>query len=220
MIDVPKKKHRTLTEVCHEKIRDDIVHNVLKPGTKLLLSELNTRYEVGVGPLREALNRLSGEGLVIADGQRGFRVSAVSKEEIRDMCEVRVLLECEALKNSMANGDDEWEVNIVAAFHRLTMLEESQKIRDLPGWEHCNRAFHESLIAACDSLWLLRLRRILYDSLTRYRFLVVNSGGIRRDVHSEHEALKDAVIARDVSKACDTMQRHIIGNVDENRFLT
>ena len=222
-------KSKTIVESCYKQVRADIVHNVHKPGSKLLISDLRSMYDVGAGPLREALSRLAGEGLVIAESQRGFQVSKLSKHELEDLTHVRVLLECEALRDSMKNGDVEWEVNIVAAFHRLT-LKEGTEITDFDGWESCNRAFHESLVAACKSPWLLRFRAVLYENLNRYRFLEVNinndeehdiysDGGKNRDIHSEHKAIKDAVIARDVDRACEVITEHIMGTLGTNKYI-
>ena len=212
-------KSRTIVESVYEQVRADIIHNVHKPGSKLLISDLRAMYDVGAGPLREALSRLAGEGLVIAESQRGFQVSKLSKNELEDMTHVRVLLECEALRDSIKNGDDEWEVNIVAAFHRLT-IKEGTEITDFDGWESCNRTFHESLVAGCKSPWLLRFRGVLYESLNRYRFLEVNTNNDKmRDIHSEHEAIKDAVIARDADGACKAITEHILGTLDTNKYI-
>ena len=212
-------KSKTIVESCYKQVRADIVHNVHKPGSKLLISDLRDMYDVGAGPLREALSRLAGEGLVVTESQRGFQVSKLSKHELEDLTHVRVLLECESLRDSIKNGDDEWEVKIVAAFHRLTM-KEGAEIIDFDGWESCNRAFHDSIVAACKSPWLLRFRGVLFENLTRYRFLEVNSNDVvPRNLHSEHEIIKDAVIARDADAACEAVTQHILGTLDTNKYI-
>ena len=61
---------------------------------------LRDRYDIGAAPLREALSRLAGEGLVIAQEQRGFVVSGMSIEEARDIGELRLMLEIEALRSA------------------------------------------------------------------------------------------------------------------------
>ena len=98
----------------------------------------------------------------------------------------------------------------MAAFHRLSKIEEklsnsAQRFRD---WEERNRAFHEALIAACDSRWLRYLIGILYRQSERYRRFALNTGG-KRDVHAEHQAIYEAAMARDEARACAALEKHI-----------
>jgi GntR family transcriptional regulator, carbon starvation induced regulator len=74
--------------------------------------------------LREALSLLIADALVVSQGQRGFRVAPVSLEDIADITNTRVMLECEALRQSIELGDDAWEGSLLSAFHRLSKAEE------------------------------------------------------------------------------------------------
>ena len=198
----------TLFESVYHHLRSDIIDAKLSPGSKLRIEELRVKYETSASPLREALNRLAGEGFVNVIGQRGFRVAPVSLDDLYDLSRMRILLECEALTESIAIGDDMWESNILAAFHRLTKAEELRE-SDFPEWENRNNDFHESLIAACTSKWLLRFRRVLFERHKRYRLISILAHDDSRDVHKEHEAIKDATLARDVQLACEETRKHI-----------
>lgn len=113
----------SIADRAYDSLRGDIVFGRLAPGTRLRLDRLAGAYGASVSTLREILNRLSSEGLVLAEGQRGFRVSPVSPEGFRDVAAMRLLLETYALPLSFAAGDLEWEGRVVAAHHKLAAME-------------------------------------------------------------------------------------------------
>ena len=199
---------KTLVESSYNRLRSDIIAGKLAPGSKLRIEELRGEYKIGASPLREALNRLAGEGFVTVEEQRGFSVAPVSPDDLRDLSGMRVMLECEALRESIRNGGDEWEANLVASHHRLQKAEQFYG-KDLTEWEQRNDEFHEALVAACTSSWLLRLRHLLYEQHKRYRFIAILSQQEGRDVHGEHREILEATLARDVKAACKATELHI-----------
>ena len=199
---------KTLVESSYNRLRSDIIAGKLAPGAKLRIEELRDDYRIGASPLREALNRLAGEGFVTVEEQRGFKVAPVSPDDLKDLSRMRVMLECEALRESIRNGDDEWEANLLAAHHRLQKAERSFG-KNLDEWEQRNEEFHEALVAACTSSWLLRLRHVLYEQHKRYRFIAILSHQQDRDVHREHREILEAALARDVKAAIEATERHI-----------
>ena len=153
---------KTLVESAYRALRRDIIEGRLAPGEKLRVEHLKDDYGVGAGTLREALSLLISDALVVSQGQRGFRVAPVSIEDFEDITRTRVMLECEALRQSIAMGDDAWEADLLAAFHRLTKAEEKRiGSEDREEWEERNRIFHEVLIAACPSRWIKHFLSIL-----------------------------------------------------------
>lgn len=208
-----RRSARTLVEYAYEALRQDILRGALPPGERLRVEALKDTYKVGASTLREALTLLVGEALVTAEGQRGFRVAPISLADFRDAIQVRKLLEIEALRESIKAGDDDWEAGVVAAYHRLSKIEEqftSEDPQTLSGeWEERNRAFHDALIGASRSRWLHHFIDILYQQSERYRRIALAGKAIKRDVHAEHEAIKDAALKRDVDEACRLSEQHI-----------
>jgi GntR family carbon starvation induced transcriptional regulator len=201
---------RTLTGEVHRSIRSDILSGALPAGAKLGIEELTRRYNAGSSPVREALSRLIAEGLVTAEEQKGFRTATMSLKEFREITDLRSTLEGEALRQSIARGDDKWESEIIAAFYRLELADQRLKAGEAEAtelWEKRNREFHDVLVAACDSQWLLRLRAVLQDHSARYRTRSLASLG-SRDVHAEHIQIRDAVLARDAATACKRIAEH------------
>src|SRR5580765_476903 len=87
----------------YRRIRTDIVFGRLRPGQQLRLAGLKAASGVRVSTLRELLNRLAAEGFVLAEGRRGFEVAAISAENLRDLAELRLLLEAHAMQVSFGN---------------------------------------------------------------------------------------------------------------------
>ena len=117
------KHQNTVGSSTYEKIKNDIIFGQLVPGSKLKLELIKSQYEASVSTLRETLNRLASEGFVLAEEQRGFYVTEVSQKDLIEIAKLRILLECHALKASIESGDDDWEGNLVAAHHKLKLME-------------------------------------------------------------------------------------------------
>ena len=194
----------------YQSIKRDIIFGELAPGTKLKLEGLRQRYAASMSTLRETLNRLASEGFVDALDQRGFFVTPVSREDLIEIANLRVLLECHALTLSIANGNTDWEGNLVAAHHKLHLMEqkmlqgdESQK----EDWKRYDWGFHLALIEACDNENLLSLHAVLYDKYLRYQMLVLTYRG--EEAVDEHREMFEAALARKVDVAADVLKRHI-----------
>ncbi|VVE28998.1 GntR family transcriptional regulator [Pandoraea commovens] len=215
----------TLAQSAYMRLRSDIVEGHLAPGEKLRVEHLKDRYEVGAGTLREALALLVADALVVQHGHRGFRVTPISLADFIDITETRVQLETEALRQSVALGDDAWEADLTSAFHLLTLAEErlgkdgEQDVGQFAQWEARNRAFHEVLIRACPSRWLHHFLAILYRQSERYRRLSITHRPVPRDVHEEHQAIFDACLARDADRAATLLAAHIRKTLEAVREL-
>lgn len=195
----------TLGEAAYQHLRADIVSGVLEAGKPLRLEALRQRYGLSFSPLREALMRLQSERLVLSTALRGFSVAPLSREEMKDATETRILIECEALRLSMRHGDDDWEAGIVAAFHALGLQVERQsrldkvEAADMLAMEERHHQFHRALIAHCGSPRLLELANQLSVETQRYRLpsLVGRvAGNPPRDVAAEHQEIMDATLRR------------------------
>jgi GntR family carbon starvation induced transcriptional regulator len=204
----------TLAEVLHARLRRDIILGVLPPAAKLKLEKLSKAYEVSVNTLRETLSRLAADGLVVAEGQKGFAVLPVSNEDLRDITEMRQLLECHALRQSIAAADLDWEARVVGAHHKLCKFEERVESEpDAYGeqWERANQEFHEALISNCRSRWLRLYLRAMYDHSRRYRMLSLKTKPFPRSQSAdEHRQILDAAMKRDADRACRLLAEHIL----------
>ena len=194
------------------QLREDIISGILKPGEKLRVQHLKSKYGIGAATLREALSLLVSESLVTATAQRGFNVAPISLQDLNDISETRTMLEVQAAVESVKHGDEEWEVQLIGAYHRLTKVEEGTE--DLANsstaiWEQRNIEFHEALVAACPSRWIRQFRSILHTHSERYRRLSLQTVGVSRNVHIEHQEIFDAAMARDTKTLVKVLTNHI-----------
>lgn len=210
MLPAVKDAIMTLAEKAYVSLRKDIVDGCFAPDSPLRLAELSERYRMGFSPLREALNRLQAERLVTAESLRGFRVSARSLAEFEDALHARLLVETEALRLSIAQGDDAWEASIVAALYALRRQtqREGSDVDELKARHH---AFHRALLAACGSDWLMNFFERLYAATERYRIpALLDAGPQKRDIDAEHGDIADAVLARDTARAELLLRDHYL----------
>lgn len=201
----------TLTEAAYDALRTDIIRGARPPGERLRIEKLKNLYDVGPTPLREALQRLSADGLVEANGNRGFSVAGLDIAEFKDLNTARTAIEKEALRLSLARGGVEWEAQVVAAAYRMKKEDATLAhgdAADLDSWEWANAAFHTAMVSACGSRWLLRVRKGLHDQCERYRRASVYLRRGVRDLGGEHEEIAEAVLSRDAERACALTERH------------
>jgi GntR family carbon starvation induced transcriptional regulator len=205
----------TLTSTVYERLRREIVRGILRPGERLRIEVLRERYGVGGSPIREALNRLSAEGLVTQEDQKGFQVLPISLDELNELARTRCWLNEIVLRESIANGDAAWEENIVLALHRLSRVSSDPNAPDeeVIQREKLHRVFHRSLLAACESRWLLDFAEMLFDCADRYRFVTrvfLDGPEDPRDTKAEHQRIMEATIDRDTPAAVKLANEHIL----------
>lgn len=199
----------TMTSKVFERLRADILEGRLAPGQKLKIERLCEMYAVGASPLREALNRLVSFRLVEQIEQRGFRVAPVSPGDMEEIVRTRCWINEIAVREAVANADDEWEDRVAVAFHRLWKysLESGVTVPDIK-WESLHRKFHSAIVSACPSRPLLEFHEVLSDAADRHRHLAAEKGYSRRDVMSEHRAIMEAATKRDAVQLLALLNEH------------
>lgn len=201
----------TRASAVYEQLRADITHGVLDPGSKLRVGATCERYGVGASPLREALSRLSAEGLVSRTDQRGFSVAALSWLELPILTRNRVQLESLALAESIEHRDSAWEDKLTLLVHRLSRTPRSlASDHYLPNknWETLHRDFHRSLLARCPSRWLRAFCDSLADEAYRFRQLAAVQVFSSRNEHAEHVAIFEAAIHGRADDAVRRLTEH------------
>ena len=197
-------------ESTYRRVRADIVRGRLAPGQKLTLDRMRDAYGTAVSTLRELLNRLASEGLILAEGSRGFEVASISPANLREIADMRQLLECHALRHSFESGDMEWEGGVVAAHHKLASMEERMAAGERSqeeNWRRYDREFHRALISACGSRALLDMHATVYDKYLRYLIIAAVFRGEAAAV--EHRELLTFALDRNWRSAQATITTHI-----------
>lgn len=201
----------TRSSAIYVDLRAAILDGSFEPGTKLNVRELSTRFDTGLSPVREALNRLAMEGLADHMDNRGFIVSPVSMPELLDLTQARCWVNEIGLRRSIELGDASWEENVLVSCHRLSRTprhsSEGERTPN-PAWNLAHKAFHATLVSACGSNWLIETCDQLFDSAERYRSLARLAGVSRSDPRDEHQEIMEAALKRDAETATRLLTEH------------
>ncbi len=198
------------TQTVYERLRANLLGGLYRPEEKLKIAELGSAFSVSPGAIREALARLTAEGLVTAMPQRGFRVAPVSVADLCDLTDMRIEIETKCLRRAIANGDLAWETGVVAAHHRLAATPIAAEDGKFSlAWSLAHGEFHAALAQACGSTWMMRVRDLLFAHNERYLDLARKTDGGNRDAAGEHRELMEAALARDTERAVRAMTAHI-----------
>ncbi len=211
----------SLTSQLTQSLRDELLSGSFRPGQQLRLNQLSQNFDVSLSPLREALSRLAAEGLVIAHDQRGYQVAPVSLKNHREITDLRVMLEPYALRASIEHGDDDWEVALLASHHRLQQIEKRAATDSgaHQEWEIRHREFHLMLISAGQMPVLTQFCEKLLAFSDRYRRIFIRSRQLDRDIPEEHDAILQATLQRDDSRASALLAQHIQRTADNIGFM-
>ena len=202
----------SITETVYRALRAELLACRLPPGQKLKIDALCRRLGAGSSAVREALARLAADGFVDSEPQRGFRVRPLALDELQDLTATRIQIEGLCIADALAHGDLEWETGVVAALHRLSRTPvhaEGDPPRYGEAYALAHNAFHEAVVAACRSPWLLKLRTLLYLQHERFRVMSRPLARVERDLDTEHRQIAEAALARDVARTCEAMAEHL-----------
>ncbi len=195
----------TLTASVYEQLRFGVLSGNLKPGEKLRVEALRSRFATGSSPVREALNRLLSEGYVALEEQKGFRVAPVSRDELSELVVARCWIDGAAIAESVRKFDASWEENLILSLHRLSKVSRGES-RNLE-WESRHKALHVALVSGCGTRWIVACSSQLFDAAERYRLL--GAGNVsERNEFEEHRAIVDSCLQRDAAKAVELLKAH------------
>ncbi|HVW45946.1 MAG TPA: GntR family transcriptional regulator [Solirubrobacterales bacterium] len=187
-------------DVVYERLRDEIIHGELADETQLSQVELAERFGVSRIPIREALNRLQAESLVVATPYHQFVVRNVTPDQVAELVEIRAALEDLGLARRGPLGEDE-----LAELRDLN----ARLAEEEPGdaWFELDRSFHR-VIAGPETM-TVQLVDEVHDRVHRYISSHVVAKRERAVVTAEHAAIIDALAAGDVELARERLRDHV-----------
>ena len=195
---------QTRAEWVDARLRAAILGGALAPGTRLRGEHLAAEWGVSATPMREAFQRLAGEGWIVIEPQRGARVAEIDVGVAIEYYELRLVLDPLALASSITASlaDGSFADEVRAASRALAAAPRTAAGLD------AHRAFHLTLLSRCPNRELVRLCTQLHDHTQRYH---VSSAGPRRvgNPEQEHRALRDAVLTGDVDRAVSVLTAHL-----------
>lgn len=201
-------QRRTAHESVTEALRQAVLGGVLPAGTRLVQAELAAEFGVSNTPVREAMRQLAVEGLIKFDSYRGAVVRSPSLDEVREVYEVRLLLEPVAMRKAV-------ERITPAELEQARELEaEMARTVDIGTWVLLNRRFHDTLITAARSPRLASIIAGLQDAATPQVALSIKADFRRlTDGNNEHREILHAVENRDADQAVKLISEHLRSTV-------
>lgn len=198
-------RQATSADVIYDALRDAIIRGEIPEGEALRQDSIAQMFKVSRIPVREAMQRLEAQGLVISERYKGVVVASLSHEQILEIFEFRALVEPAVIEMAVPRMREE-------------SLARAQKFCDDFGaetdparWGDLNRQFHTCLYADCDKPYYLSIVDKTNDLVERYvRLVLFLTGGMRTAV-AEHQAILDACKARKPALAAELTRKHIKG---------
>lgn len=205
--------HKTRTQVVVEVLRERILSGDIEAGKPLRQSALATELNVSRIPIREALLQLEAEGLVKFEAHKGATAAGLSSEQVRELFELRALIEPDLLEKSIANMTD---ADLEKSQALLEALEDAlHQSNSSNVWSDLNTQFHTSLYQGAGRPNTMEIVQNLNSNCDRYiRLHLMHKGGIPKAEH-QHQQLMTLCKARDAKAACALLKEHILGSAQD-----
>jgi DNA-binding GntR family transcriptional regulator len=206
------KNGATLNSSVFEALRIEVLSGKFPPHQRLKVASLAAAHGVSFNVIREALNRLAGEGLVDVEPQFGFSVRGMSASDLEDLVTQRVALEGRALRECIAHSCLEWQSNVLAAHHRLrkTPVKLEDNSHELnPMWLERHDEFHSVMLQACGSPRLYQIVRQLAEAAELYHRALLPVVARDEEMEREHEEILAAILDGDADRAVAVLTLHL-----------
>lgn len=197
---------RPLGEMVYEALRDAIVNQTLKPGERLMETELAEEIGVSRTPVREAIRKLELEGYVVMIPRKGAYVSGLSIKDINEVFEIRGTLEALAAGLSAERATEE---EIEEMKKDLEMEAHLWETSDLLKTIEIDIKFHEQIYKSARNSRLLTMIKELREQVQRFRTTTLAVPGRMKFALDEHRKILAAIAARDVETAQLAAEEHI-----------
>jgi DNA-binding GntR family transcriptional regulator len=195
-----------LTRLAYEKILKAIVYGRLDLGEPLSENDLAKALGVSKAPIRESLNELRLQGLVVVIPQSGTYVFSPTAEEIEELCDFRLLLEEKAMRSSMAHDAR----GLVTALKKI--VEEMKKARgltDLFQSKVLDTEYHQTFIRHSGNRYLVQAYGNIGHSVEALRYRFMDTAVFRNRAFDEHQKILELLSSGNVNKAADILADHI-----------
>ena len=204
----------SLAGKAYEIVKGEIITCALEPGQQIVQSQLAERYHIGLTPVREALQRLAQEGFVQPIPRFGYIVSPITLSDVREIFELRSIVESSAARLAAVRGLQEQLNEILAHADFTYVYKERQSYTDFLAH---NADFHRSIAVAARNQRLVDLVSRLLDELTRVFHLGLDLRDSAEEMRNEHLALAQVLCDRDPGRAEQIVQSQIV--TSQNRIL-
>lgn len=197
----------SLCDAVARKLKKDILSGALKPGERLLQTQLAKRFGISRMPVRDALRKLASEGLVTIIPERGAEVSMLDLPGLQEACRILEVLEVLAGELAIANATDN---DIQEIDQMLKRMDSALDKRDLASWFDLDMEFHRRIVALSKAPRLLRMLSELYHLLYHVRRGFYTLPGKADKASKTHNNMVAALAARDGEQFTQLTRQHVV----------
>lgn len=197
---------KPIRDITYEHLRQEIIDGRVKPDDRLIERDIADRLNVSRTPVREALRRLESEGFVEYLPRKGVVVRGFNIAEIKEIYDIRIELECLAIRKAIENITAS-DVQLISTI--LANLEKTDNSDNINATVECLKDLDGTILRIANMPLLESLIGSLRNSLTRYKKINLSQAPRRSSAISEHKAILRATIAKDVAKAVSLVKQHI-----------
>jgi GntR family transcriptional regulator, rspAB operon transcriptional repressor len=195
---------KTIGQQVYERLRDEVLTGSLHPGVWIREQDIASAWSVSRTPVREAVRRLAHDGLVESSPNRGVRVRILTPHEVRDVYELRELLEGRAARHAAERAGERDVERLRAQLAFIDTLSASEPAAHI----RADEAFHDAVAVIAGNEALLDLTRRLYGRVARVK-IVTRDTNTNARTREQHHAIVAAIAAGDPDGAERAMREHI-----------
>jgi DNA-binding GntR family transcriptional regulator len=199
-------KVESLTNNVYLAIKEAIVTTRLDPGVKLNISKIASELGTSTTPVREALNRLIKEGLVVNIPFKGLFVADVVKNEVEQLLEVRTLLELAAISKAVKNVDSD---DLKLGKNLISRMKDAYRNKDVQKYIETSLDFHMLYINKCGNQMMAEFLENFTDKIKRLAFLAVKEHEKIPAFIEDYEKILSALEKRDNREATRLLREHL-----------
>ncbi|MCH9674963.1 MAG: GntR family transcriptional regulator [Gammaproteobacteria bacterium] len=196
----------SLADVAYASVKSDILHNRLAPGSQMLESEVERHLLMSRTPVREALIRLQGDGLIELIPRRGVRIVPLSQVDMREIYEILTVLEPEVaagVAKASPNSDQ------LAGLEKATAdMENALAHENLDAWADADDRFHRNLLDLHGNARLIDFLNTLFDQAYRARIFTLRMREIPESSTREHREILGYIASGDAQGARSAFHAH------------
>lgn len=207
-LDAFAVSHRSLPESVYEWLRSAILDGTFKPGDMLRQEVLAKQLGVSRVPVREALQRLEGEGQVVLYPRRGYAVTSLDRDELREIFELRMRVDERAALDSTKWRSDVDIARVKGLLKQLEAIKVKNNPESIAKWSNLNLKFHDALLSSGKRQYIKRLASSLRSVVEPYVRMETSMTGGLKQAQKEHRALVEAFEAGDAERVARLSREH------------
>jgi len=205
--------------IVYESLKKRIISHTLQPGEPLNESVLSKELKISKTPIREAFQQLEKEGFIESVPGRGAFVSRISIQDIRELFEIREILECQVIRRVATKGD--FNKPDAEAIGKKFVSSDSTENKTPKSYFKAGDQIHTFIFEAFGNKRLLEYYKRLQDHIERMRLYFFNQVNPERSEKSfkEHLEIIEALVAQDPERAERAMREHLQNSLEYQKKI-